>query len=175
MIYNSLSWEDCRLQDAFSWCYQQGEHFCSHFLWTVLGEQSRAFKYRGANSWVLNLSSAPQAPPSGILQTVWRETSLNISRKRRHRDDTTLDASGVTPALLFFTCLISMQAVRTQAPCWGRELWFAWPQIHLVLMVAGVKIWLTSHSQKEADKAKQKKKSFQDFPPRNKAALYKNG
>lgn len=42
-------------------------------------------------------------------------------------------------------------------------------------MVAGVKIWPTSRSQKEADKAKQKKKSFQDFPPTNEAALYKNG
>lgn len=69
-----------------------------------------------ANSRVLNLSSAPRAPPSGTLQTVWRETSLNISRKRRHRNDTTLDASAVTPALLFSTCLISMQAESGHKP-----------------------------------------------------------
>lgn len=43
----------------------------------------------------------------------------------------------------------------------GREQWFARPQIHFGMVMAGVKVWQTSCSQKEADKAKQKEKSFQ--------------
>lgn len=104
--------------------------------------------------------------------TVWRQTSLNLIRKKGwhypHRIWTNSHSA------LFFTLPYrSASGVRTQAPCWGREQRLACPQIHFALVVAGVKVWQTSRSQK----AKQKKKSFQDFQdfqPRNKAALYKN-
>jgi len=43
----------------------------------------------------------------------------------------------------------------------GREQWFACLQIHFGMVMVGVKVRQTSRSQKEADKAKQKEKSFQ--------------
>lgn len=168
-IYNSLScWEDCGLQDAFSSDATSkvsrrnmamnifGPTFCGQ-CW---GSRAGLLNTGRANSWMLNLSSAPSAPPSGTLQTVWRKTSLSISRKRRQGWHHPQRIWSNSCSALFHMPHLNASRVKVQAPRWGRELWFAWPQIHFVLMVAGVKIWPTSHSQKEADKAKQKKKSF---------------
>lgn len=103
-----------------------------------------------------------------------RDISKPRQGRKKDRDDTTLTASGVTPRSARFFAHLSASGVGTRCPGWGREPQFAPPQIHFALAVAGVKVSQTPHSQKEADKAKQKKKSFQDFQPRNKAALYKN-